>query len=74
MKANPLLDFDGLPRFDAIRPEQVTPAIDALLADARAAAAGAPLAPMLRSAGKPSSSRSMRPPIGWDGPGARLRT
>ena len=36
MKANPLLDFDGLPRFDAIRPEHVTPAIDALLADARA--------------------------------------
>ncbi|MCC7328235.1 MAG: M3 family metallopeptidase [Burkholderiales bacterium] len=33
---NPLLDFSGLPRFDAIRPEHVTPAIDALLADARA--------------------------------------
>ncbi len=35
--ANPLLDFDGLPRFDAIRPEHVTPAVDALVAQARAA-------------------------------------
>ena len=34
---NPLLDFSGLPRFDAIRPEHVTPAVDALLADARRA-------------------------------------
>ena len=34
---NPLLDFSGLPRFDAIRPEHVAPAIDALLADAEAA-------------------------------------
>ena len=36
---NPLLDFSGLPRFDAIRPEHVGPAIDALLADAEAAVA-----------------------------------
>ena len=34
---NPLLDFRGLPRFDAIRPEHVTPAVDALLGEARAA-------------------------------------
>jgi len=34
---NPLLDFSGLPRFAAIRPEHVAPAIDALLAEARAA-------------------------------------
>ena len=34
--ANPLLDFSGLPRFDQIRPEHVTPAIDALLSEARA--------------------------------------
>jgi oligopeptidase A len=34
---NPLLDFSGLPRFDAIRPEHVAPAIDALIAAARAA-------------------------------------
>ena len=34
---NPLLDFSGLPRFDAIRPDHVGPAIDALLAEAEAA-------------------------------------
>jgi len=34
---NPLLDFSGLPRFDAIRPEHVAPAIDQLLAEAEAA-------------------------------------
>ena len=33
---NPLLDFGGLPRFDAIKPEHVTPAIDDLLAKNRA--------------------------------------
>jgi oligopeptidase A len=32
---NPLLDFSGLPRFDAIKPEHVTPAIDELLAKNR---------------------------------------
>jgi len=31
---NPLLDFSGLPRFGAFRPEHVTPAIDILLAQA----------------------------------------
>ncbi|MEN5367197.1 M3 family metallopeptidase [Stenotrophomonas sp. TWI273] len=34
---NPLLDFSGLPRFDAIQPEHIAPAIDALLAEAEAA-------------------------------------
>lgn len=34
--ANPLLDPHGLPRFSAIRPEHVEPAIDAILADYRA--------------------------------------
>jgi oligopeptidase A len=34
--ANPLLDFSGLPRFDVIVPAHVTPAIDTLLAQARA--------------------------------------
>ncbi|HEY9237248.1 MAG TPA: hypothetical protein VIP10_00295, partial [Burkholderiaceae bacterium] len=34
---NPLLATDGLPRFDAIRPEHITPAMDALLAEADAA-------------------------------------
>ncbi|MFO7188481.1 MAG: M3 family metallopeptidase [Pseudomonadota bacterium] len=33
---NPLLDFSGLPRFAAIRPEHVTPAVDALLEQNRA--------------------------------------
>lgn len=33
--SNPLLDFSGLPRFDAIRSAHVTPAVDALLADCR---------------------------------------
>ena len=33
---NPLLDFAGLPRYGSIRPEHVTPAIDALLAQNRA--------------------------------------
>ena len=32
---NPLLNFEGLPRFDEIRPEHVTPAIDTLLARCR---------------------------------------
>jgi oligopeptidase A len=43
---NPLLDFTGLPRFDAITPEHVTPAIDELLARSRAVVAQleAPLA------------------------------
>jgi len=36
---NPLLDTTGLPRFDAIRPEHITPAIETLLAEADAALA-----------------------------------
>jgi len=36
MTTNPLLDFSGLPRFASIRPEHVTPAIDHLIAEARA--------------------------------------
>ncbi len=34
---NPLLDFSGLPRFDAVRPEHVEPAMDELIAQADAA-------------------------------------
>ena len=34
---NPLLDFSGLPHFDAIRPEHIAPAIDTLLAEAETA-------------------------------------
>ena len=33
---NPLLDFSGLPRFSQIEPQQVAPAVDALLAENRA--------------------------------------
>ena len=33
--ANPLLDFSGLPRLDAVQPEHVTPAIDLLVGAAR---------------------------------------
>jgi oligopeptidase A len=36
---NPLLDFSGLPRFSAVKPEHVGPAIDLLLADCRATVA-----------------------------------
>ncbi len=36
---NPLLDFSGLPRFAEFKPEYVTPAVDQLLADCRAAVA-----------------------------------
>ncbi|MFP5344733.1 MAG: oligopeptidase A, partial [Gammaproteobacteria bacterium] len=36
MMDNPLLNSTGLPRFTAIRPEHVEPAIDFLLADNRA--------------------------------------
>jgi len=33
---NPLLDFSGLPRFGAVRPEHVVPAVDTLIAEGRA--------------------------------------
>jgi oligopeptidase A len=36
MTSNPLLDFSGLPRFDVVRAVHVGPAIDTLIADARA--------------------------------------
>src|SRR5215470_2747493 len=39
INANPLLDFSGLTRFDAIRPVHVTPAVDALLGECRVAVA-----------------------------------
>src|SRR5689334_16580756 len=44
---NPLLDFSGLPRFDAFNPSYVTPAVDTLLAENRALIAG------LLTAGEP---------------------
>ena len=44
---NPLLTDEALPRFDAIRPEHVTPALDVLLSEAQTAldAAGGPDVP-----------------------------
>ncbi|MEA5098000.1 MAG: M3 family metallopeptidase [Burkholderiaceae bacterium] len=33
--SNPLLDFSGLPRFDTVTPQHVTPAIESLLAECR---------------------------------------
>src|SRR5574343_851093 len=39
MSTNPLLDTSGLPLFDQIKPEHVTPALDVLLADAETALA-----------------------------------
>ena len=36
MSTNPLCSFTGLPRFNEIRPEHVSPAIDSLLAEGRA--------------------------------------
>ena len=36
MNSNPLLDFSGLPRFAAVRPEHIGPAVDQLVADGRA--------------------------------------
>jgi oligopeptidase A len=37
---NPLLDFSGLPRFAAIKPEHVVPAVDTLIAENRALVVG----------------------------------
>ena len=42
---NPLLDFSGLPRFADIRPGHVGPAMEQLLAEARAAMQRAEQAP-----------------------------
>ncbi|MDH4172315.1 MAG: oligopeptidase A, partial [Betaproteobacteria bacterium] len=45
MTDNPLLEFSGLPRYADIRPAHVTPALDLLLVEARAAVARAEQAP-----------------------------
>src|SRR6185369_11865105 len=36
MNPNPLLDFSGLPRYSAVRPEHIGPAVEQLLAEGRA--------------------------------------
>jgi oligopeptidase A len=43
---NPLLDFSGLPRFGELKPQHVTPAMDELLAEARATVARVTEAPV----------------------------
>ena len=53
---NPLLDFSGLPRFADIKPELVTPAIEALLAECRAAVAG-----VVQDAAAPGWDNFVRP-------------
>ena len=42
---NPLLDFSGLPRFNEVRPEHVSPAVEALIAEGRRAVEAALQAP-----------------------------
>ena len=54
---NPLLDFAQLPRFGAILPEHVTPALDRILADNRATLEG------LLAAGGPQTWDSFAQPI-----------
>lgn len=51
---NPLLNFEGLPRFDEIRPEHISPAIDTLLERCRTVVTGLE-APMPEIAGTISS-------------------
>ena len=54
--ANPLLDFSGLPRLSRITPQDVSPAIDVLLANARAA-----IEQVAESAATPSWDRFVQP-------------
>ncbi|MEO8506423.1 MAG: M3 family metallopeptidase [Betaproteobacteria bacterium] len=65
---NPLLDFSGLPRFDAITPAHVTPAVDALLTDARRTVetvATAPAAPTWDSLVEPMADALDRLDRAW---------
>ena len=54
---NPLLDFSGLPRFSAVKPEHVGPAVDLLLADCRATVA------RLTDAGTPATWQEFVEPL-----------
>lgn len=53
---NPLLDFSGLPHFSEIKPEHVTPAMDALLAEGRAI-----VARLTENHGEPTWQNFVRP-------------
>ena len=61
---NPLLDLSGLPRFAQVRPEHVTPAVDALLAENRA------LVARLTEPGSPTGWREFAQPL--EDPNQRL--
>ncbi|MBS1156732.1 MAG: oligopeptidase [Proteobacteria bacterium] len=52
---NPLLDFSGLPRYAEVRPEHITPALDALIETCRAAVSAA------EQIGKPSWDNFVSP-------------
>jgi oligopeptidase A len=69
MTDNPLLDFSGLPRFDAIKPEHVTPAIEHLLEKNRAAVAQLE-APSGNVTWDNFVTRWKTPPSCWAVPGA----
>jgi hypothetical protein len=67
---NPLLDFSDLPRFDQIRPEHVAPAMDDLLASARAHSRPSPRPISPRSGPRLPPCWTL-PPSAWAAPGAR---
>ena len=73
MNTNPLLDFSGLPRFDAITHEHVTPAIDTLLAQARATVAQLE-APMEEVSWENFVAPRTTSPKPWAAPGASSTT
>jgi Zn-dependent oligopeptidase len=68
--SNPLLDVSGLPRFGEITPDHVAPAIDTLLADARATIEGVAAA-AATPAWENFVLRLPPPRIAWTGRGVR---
>ncbi|MDH5263459.1 MAG: M3 family metallopeptidase, partial [Betaproteobacteria bacterium] len=65
---NPLVDLSGLPRFAAVRPEHVEPAIDSLMAEGRAAIerlAGAAQEPTWEGFVEPLESANERLARAW---------
>ena len=73
---NPLLDFSGLPRFSQIEPQQVTPAVDALLTENRALVeklVAAPAGPSWNNFVEPLEDANERLERAW-GPVAHLNS
>ena len=73
---NPLLDFSVLPRFSHIKPEHVTPAVDALLAENKALVeqlANAAEAPTWKSFVQPMEDANERLSRAW-GPVSHLNS